>query len=83
MFGMRPVVLMEAESILEKMIRPLTVAGAAQVRQSVKGTLLLPVELRPVNHAASTNTGILRVNAGHNPTMSLFNLVPYGPTVPN
>ena len=67
----------------QKMIRPLTVAGAAQVRQTVVGALLLPVELRPVNQAASTNTGILKVNVAHNPTMSLFYLAPYGPTVPN
>jgi len=37
-------------------IRPLTVAGAAQVRLAVVSvTLLLPVELRRVNHVASTN----------------------------
>jgi hypothetical protein len=48
---------MEAESIT---IRPLTVAGAAQVRQALfSRALLLPVELRPVNHAASTNAAIL------------------------
>jgi len=41
-------------------IRPLTVAGAAQVRLAVVSvTLLLPVELRRVNHVASTNSGIL------------------------
>ena len=39
-----------------KMIRPLTVAGAAQVRFDLdRQTLLLPVELRRVNHTASTN----------------------------
>ncbi len=38
------------------MIRPLTVAGAAQVRRGLDGpTLLLPVELPCVNHTASTN----------------------------
>ena len=37
-------------------IRPLTVAGAAQVRDGLfKRPLLLPVELRCVNHTASTN----------------------------
>ena len=36
--------------------RPLTVAGAAQVRFAVDSlTPLLPVELRRVNHSASTN----------------------------
>lgn len=41
-------------------IRPLTVAGAAQVRLAVVSiTLLLPVELRRVNHVASTNVKIL------------------------
>ena len=41
-------------------IRPLTVAGAAQVRLAgLSFTLLLPVELRRVNHVASTNIGIL------------------------
>ena len=38
------------------MIRPLTVAGAAQVRQTLdEPTLLLPVEPPCVNHTASTN----------------------------
>lgn len=38
------------------MIRPLTVAGAAQVRRAHdEPTLLLPVELPCVNHRASTN----------------------------
>ena len=38
------------------MIRPLTVAGAAQVRRARdEPTLLLPVELSCVNHRASTN----------------------------
>ena len=38
------------------MIRPLTVAGAAQVRPVRDGpALLLPVELPCVNHTASTN----------------------------
>ena len=41
-------------------IRPLTVAGAAQVRQSAtRLTTLLPVELRRVSHTASTNLQIL------------------------
>ena len=40
------------------MIRPLTVAGAAQVRPAVDSiALLLPVELQRVNHTASTNGG--------------------------
>ena len=43
------------------MTRPLTVAGAAQVRLAFDGvSLLLPVELRHVNHTASTNMRILR-----------------------
>jgi hypothetical protein len=43
------------------MIRPLTVAGAAQARRTMLGgTSLLPVELRHVNHTASTNDVILR-----------------------
>ncbi len=43
------------------MTRPLTVAGAAQVRLAgISRTLLLPVELRHVNHTASTNARILR-----------------------
>jgi hypothetical protein len=39
----------------------LTVAGAAQVRccRASDATLLLPVELRYVNHIASTNGGIV------------------------
>ena len=50
-------------------IRPFTVAGAAQVRWSKRfqgnclngrNTPLLPVELRRVNHTASTNFSILR-----------------------
>ncbi len=43
------------------MIRPLTVAGAAQAGHAMfGGTFLLPVELRYVNHTASTNGVILR-----------------------
>ncbi len=43
------------------MIRPLTVAGAAQAGRTMFGeTSLLPVELRYVNHTASTNGVILR-----------------------
>ena len=43
------------------MIRPLTVAGAAQAGHAMFGaTSLLPVELRYVNHTASTNGVILR-----------------------
>ena len=42
-------------------IRPLTVAGAAQVGNGpLPGSVLLPVELRHVNHTASTNALILR-----------------------
>ncbi len=41
-------------------MRPLTVAGAAQVRKIwLDPSLLLPVELRHVNHTASTNGRIL------------------------
>ena len=47
------------------MIRPLTVAGAAQAGPTMfGGTSLLPVELRHVNHTASTNGGILRPFTG-------------------
>ena len=50
------------------MIRPLTVAGAAQVRfAAVSLTLLLPVELRRVNHVASTNLVILSGTRLHSP----------------
>ncbi len=38
----------------------LTVAGAAQVKRPLNAALLLPVELRRVNHTASTNSRILR-----------------------
>ena len=39
------------------MIRPLTVAGAAQAGSTMFGaSSLLPVELRHVNHTASTNS---------------------------
>ena len=39
------------------MIRPLTVAGAAQAGPTMfDRTSLLPVELRYVNHTASTNS---------------------------
>ena len=49
-------------------MRPLTVAGAAQVRWALLGpSLLLPVELRRVNHTASTNIGILPVWHGPKP----------------
>ncbi len=52
------------------MIRPLTVAGAAQAGHALfGGTSLLPVELRHVNHTASTNRGILRPFTTRNPTM--------------
>ena len=41
-------------------VRPLTVAGAAQVRLAdVTPSLLLPVELRYANHSASTNGRIV------------------------
>ena len=47
-------------------IRPLTVAGAAQVRLAgISFTLLLPVELRRVNHAASTNIQILTTDSSN------------------
>jgi len=52
----------------EPQARPLTVAGAAQVRLAVDGiTLLLPVELRRVNHTTSTNPRILRCPSLHAP----------------
>ena len=52
------------------MIRPLTVAGAAQAGSTLcGGTFLLPVELRHVNHTASTNGRILRPFTTHNPTI--------------
>jgi len=52
------------------MIRPLTVAGAAQAGCAVDddGTFLLPVELRHVNHTASTNgTECTACATVHNP----------------
>ena len=50
------------------MVRLLTVAGAAQVTRCLKGdTLLLPVELRCVNHIASTNRRILARHHGSKP----------------
>ena len=52
-------------------IRPLTVAGAAQVgwaRAALR--FLLPVELRHANHTAGTNIGILDRNLSQNPTMT-------------
>ena len=53
------------------MIRPLTVAGAAQAGcVMVDRTSLLPVELRHVNHTASTNNGILRPFPTRNPTIT-------------
>lgn len=53
---------------LNTKIRPLTVAGAAQVRFGVgRLALLLPVELQRVNHTASTNIAILREISGTKP----------------
>ena len=53
------------------MIRPLTVAGAAQARRAMAGAAsLLPVELRYVNHTASTNGRILRPFTRHNLTIA-------------
>ena len=52
------------------MIRPLTVAGAAQAGPTMfGGTSLLPVELRYVNHTASTNGAILRAFQVHPSTI--------------
>ena len=52
------------------MIRPLTVAGAAQAGHAMfGGTSLLPVELRYVNHTASTNGAILRAFQVHPSTI--------------
>jgi uncharacterized protein (TIGR02449 family) len=49
-------------------ILPLTVAGAAQVSSSRVGeSLLLPVELRHVNHTAGTNTGHFRLKPDTKP----------------
>ena len=60
-----PVALMAAEP---QRVRPLTVAGAAQVRPAVaRIALLLPVELRHVNHTASTNSEILRETGARKP----------------
>ena len=57
------------------MIRPLTVAGAAQAGPTMfGGTSLLPVELRYVNHTASTNGAILRAFQVH----PLYNRWQYG-----
>ncbi len=62
------------------MIRPLTVAGAAQARCAMSGgTSLLPVELRYVNHTASTNRGILRPFTWENPTIAGC-MAPLSPT---
>jgi len=45
-------------------MRPLTVAGAAQVGSVLAARrFLLPVELRHANHTASTNAFILEGNA--------------------
>ena len=53
----RSVAVMEPEP---GSVRPLTVAGAAQVRLAdVPPSLLLPVELRHANHSASTNGPIV------------------------
>ena len=53
LFKARSGCVLERESVA---IRPLTVAGAAQARRAPwRASSLLPVELRPVNHAASTN----------------------------
>ncbi len=53
------------------MIRPLTVAGAAQAGPTMfGGTSLLPVELRYVNHTASTNGVILRAFQVHPSTIA-------------
>jgi FtsZ-binding cell division protein ZapB len=52
-------------------IRPLTVAGAAQVGAvKVSPCFLLPVELRHANHTASTNVLILDRKLSQNPTMT-------------
>jgi hypothetical protein len=49
-------------------MRPLTVAGAAQVRLAGDSvSLLLPVELQRVNHTASTNACILPCPAFRKP----------------
>jgi hypothetical protein len=49
---------MQAVGLFKQTNRPLTVAGAALVRKSASlaCTLQLPVELRRVNHTASTNS---------------------------
>ena len=50
--------------------RLLTVAGAAQVKNSLKGTsLLLPVELKFVNQTSSTNNWHCKIGPCTNPTM--------------
>ena len=52
-------------------IRPLTVAGAAQVGFALDARrFLLPVELRHANHTASTNVLILDEFLKQNPTMT-------------
>jgi hypothetical protein len=51
-------------------IRPLTVAGAAQVGAALfVHCFLLPVELRHANHTASTNALILEPKPPRFPTM--------------
>ena len=62
------------------MIRPLTVAGAAQAGCAMfDASSLLPVELRHVNHTASTNSGILRPFTPPNPTISRCMATPFTP----
>jgi uncharacterized protein (TIGR02449 family) len=56
----------------EQRMPPLTVAGAAQVgrrARSARTTLLLPVELRHVNHTAGTNGAIVERPRKQNPTI--------------
>ena len=70
---------MEAES---GVIRPLTVAGAAQVRRPLcEFAPLLPVELLRVNHAASTNVQILQPIVW--PNLTITDYVENTPNRPN
>lgn len=59
----------EGESVA---IRPLTVAGAAQARCTPDwgATSLFPVELRHVNHTASTNSAAFYGALARNPTIA-------------
>src|SRR5207237_10168958 len=69
--------VMKREIAMFREIRPLTVAGAAQVGfAAVPHRFLLPVELRHANHTASTNPLILGPKPACVPTMSAYECRP-------